>query len=96
MMLILCSCGGFDRDTWLTEPEKRDSMVSNLTSQFKLEGMTESEIVDLLGEPDQKLTEPPMQYLYYTGTAGLGVKVALLQLLFDEEGKVESHDTIYK
>ncbi|MMZ69771.1 hypothetical protein D1872_326720 [compost metagenome] len=58
--------------------------------------MTENEIIDLLGEPAEKLTEPSRQFLYYIGSVGLGVKVNLLQLHFDEDGKVESHDIIYK
>jgi len=71
-------------------------MIGNLTSKYKLKVMTENEIIDLLGEPAEKLTEPSPQFLYYIGSAGLGVKVTLLQLHFDENGKVESHDIIYK
>lgn len=96
MVLILSSCSHFDQETWNKEPEKRDGMISSLTSKYKLKGMTENEIIDLLGEPAEKLTEPSRQFLYYIGSAGLGVKVNLLQLHFDEDGKVESHDIIYK
>ncbi|SDE22908.1 hypothetical protein SAMN02799630_03003 [Paenibacillus sp. UNCCL117] len=71
-------------------------MVSDLTSKYTLKGMTESEIIDLLGEPAEKLTEPSRQFLYYIGSAGFGVKVTLLQLHFDDTGKVESHDIIFK
>lgn len=71
-------------------------MMGSLTSKYKLKGMTENDIIDLLGEPAEQLTEPSRQYLYYTGSAGLGVKVTLLQLNFDENGKVESHDILYK
>jgi len=71
-------------------------MVSSLISKYKLKGMTENEIFDLLGEPSEKLTDPSRQFLYYIGSAGLGVKATLLQLYFDEDGKVESHDIIYK
>lgn len=96
MVLILCSCSHFDQETWKKEPEKRDDMISSLTSKYKLKGMTENEIFDLLGEPSEKLTDPSRQFLYYIGSAGLGVKVTLFQLHFDEDGKVESHDIIYK
>ncbi len=97
MLLILCSCSSqFDQETWLKEPEKRQDMVSSLTNKFKLKGMTESEIIELLGEPEEKLSEPSRQLLYYIGSAGLGVKVTLLQLQLDESGKVESHDILYK
>ncbi|ANY70176.1 hypothetical protein BBD42_29480 [Paenibacillus sp. BIHB 4019] len=97
MLLIICSCSSqFDKETWLKEPEKRQDMVSSLTNKFKLKGMTENEIIDLLGEPAEKLSEPSRQFLYYIGSAGLGIKVTLLQLQLDENGKVESHDIIYK
>lgn len=96
MVLILCSCSQFDQEAWLKEPEKRHDMMGSLTSKYKLKGMTENEIIDLLGEPAEQLTEPSRQFLYYIGSAGLGVKVTLLQLHFDENGKVESHDIIYK
>lgn len=97
MVLILCSCGQFDQETWLKEPEKRQDMLGSLTSKYNLKGMTENEVIDLLGEPAQKLNEPSPQFLYYIGSAGLmGVKVTLFQLQFDENGKVESHDITYK
>ncbi|MFX3634718.1 MAG: hypothetical protein ACE3L7_23030 [Candidatus Pristimantibacillus sp.] len=96
LVLILCSCSRFDQETWLKEPEKRHDMVSSLTSKYKLKDMTENEIIDLLGEPSEKLTEPSRQFLFYIGSAGLGVKVTLLQLHFDENGKVESHNIINK
>lgn len=92
LILMLCSCSRFDQETWLNEPEKRQDMLSSL----KLKGMTESEIIDLLGEPAEKLTDPSRQFLFYMGSAGLGVKVTLLQLQFDKNGNVESHDIIYK
>lgn len=96
LLLLLCSCSQFDQETWKKEPEKRQDMIGSLTSNYKLKGMTENEIIDLLGNPGEKITEPSPQYLYYIGTAGLGVKVTLLQLQFDENGKVETHDIIYK
>lgn len=96
LVAILCSCSSFDQDTWLKEPDKRHDMVSSLTSKYKLKGMIESEVIDLLGEPAEKLTEPSRQFLYYIGGAALGVKVTLLQLHFDKNGKVESHDIVYK
>lgn len=97
LLLILSSCSSqFDQETWHEEPEKRQDMINSLTSNYELKGMTGNEIIDLLGEPADKITEPPQQFLYYIGNAGLGVKVTLLQLQFDENGKVETHDIIYK
>ncbi|WP_339286172.1 hypothetical protein [Paenibacillus sp. FSL R5-0486] len=53
--------------------------------------MTETEIIDLFGEPEQKFDEPSRQY-YYLGRAGVGVDDSLLRLSFDKNGELESHD----
>ena len=92
-LLILCSCGNqpFDQEAWLKEPEKRQGMMSSLTKKYELKGMTEKEVVNLLGEPAQKLDEPSRQYVYYLGRAGLGVDDSLLRLSFNENGEVEDH-----
>lgn len=72
-------------------------MIGSLTSKYKLKGMTEREVIDLLGEPSQKVSDPSRQFLYNAGPAGLfGIKVQVFQLIFDENGKVESYDIIYK
>lgn len=47
-------------------------MVQSLINKYELKGMTEAEIIDLLGEPAQKLDQPSRQYVYYLGKAGLG------------------------
>lgn len=44
--------------------------------------MTETEIIGLLGEPEQKLDELSRQYVYYLGRAGLGGDDRLLRLDF--------------
>jgi len=93
VLLILSSCSSrqFDQEAWMKEPEKRSGMVSSLTGKYELKGMTETEIIDLLGEPEEKLDEPSRQYVYYLGRAGLGVDDSLLRLSFDENGELESH-----
>lgn len=96
LLLLLCSCSRFDQQAWLSEPDMRNAMVSNLTSTYNLTEMTESEIIDLLGEPQEKMTEPSLQLLYYIGYAGLGVKASFLHLYFDEDGLVEKHTISYK
>ncbi|MFK0521713.1 hypothetical protein ACINKY_05820 [Paenibacillus illinoisensis] len=94
LLLFLCGCSSnhFDQKTWFNEPEKRNSMVHSLLKQFELIGMTETEIIDLLGEPAQKVDEPSRQYVYYLGRAGLGVDDRLLRLHFNKEGGIESHE----
>lgn len=72
-------------------------MIDSLTSKYKLEGMTEREVIDLLGEPGQKVSDPSRQFLYNVGRAGFfGIKVQVFQLTFNENGEVERHDIIYK
>lgn len=93
LLLVLCACGTpFDKEQWLTEPDSRNSMVDSLANKHKLEGMTEEEIIDLLGEPAQKLDEPARQFVYYLGRAGLGVDDSLLKLHFNQKGGLESYE----
>lgn len=54
--------------------------------------MTNTEIIDLLGEPEQMLDEPSPQFVYYLGRAGLGVDDSLLRLYFNKNGELESHE----
>ncbi|MEK3884066.1 hypothetical protein [Paenibacillus sp. PL2-23] len=96
IIIVLCSCNQFDQDTWLKEPEKRHVMMDSLTRQYPFKGLTDNEVISLLGDPAEERTEPSRQFLYDMGSAGLGVKVTLLELTFDENGKVVSHDIIYR
>ena len=112
VVIILCSCSRlnerdqseqsnqseqFDQQLWLNEPEQRESLVRSLTNNYQLKGMTEEEIIDLLGEPDQIISESSKQYLFFIGYGGfVGINVSLLQLQFDANGKVESHSVIHK
>jgi len=92
LLISLCSCSNsFDKERWLKEPEKRNSIVNSLINKYELEGMTETQIVDLLGEPEQKVDEPFRQYVYYLGRAGLGVDDRLLRLNFNNNGEIESY-----
>jgi len=93
LITILCSCSNqFDKERWLEEPEKRNSMVSSLINKYTLEGMTETQIVDLLGEPAQIVDEPSLQYVYYLGRAGLGVDDRLLRINFNTNGELMSYE----
>lgn len=69
-------------------------MVSSLTSQYTIEGMTENEIIDLLGEPAEEITEPSREFLYFMEYAG--VSVVLFRIQMDKAGQAESYDVIYK
>lgn len=92
LILILCSCSNqFESEKWLKEPEKRSSMVYDLINKYELEEMTETQIVDLLGKPEQIVEEPFREYVYYLGRAGLGVDDSLLRLKFNNDGELESY-----
>jgi hypothetical protein len=66
-------------------------MVYDMLEKNELKGKQEDEIISLLGEPEQKIDEPVLQFVYYLGRAGLGVDDMLLVLQFDQNGKLESH-----
>ncbi|WP_091182724.1 hypothetical protein [Paenibacillus catalpae] len=93
LLVILCSCSSqFNKETWLEEPDKRNDMVHSLIKMYELKGMTETEIIDLLGEPAEKREEPSRQFVYYLGRAGLGVDDSLMRLNFNKNGELESHE----
>lgn len=112
LVIILCSCSQveqndqpnqsnqinqFDKNAWLNEPENRDSMLSSLTGNYELEGMTEEEITDLLGEPDQIISESSKKYLYFISYGRyFGINASLLQLQFNGNGNVESYSIVHK
>jgi len=95
ILFVLSGCGAlsFDSDKWKDKPEERNRMVSSLLNTHELVGMTEDEIITLLGKPDEKKESPENQFVYLLGRAGLGVDDYLLILQFDDHGKLESHRT---
>lgn len=64
----------------------RWNMVSDLEDKYELEGMTTSQIVELLGEPDNKSRT---EWAYYLGMAGRGIDTGTLSLTI-ESGRVKS------
>ncbi|MGF7036747.1 hypothetical protein J2T17_007822 [Paenibacillus mucilaginosus] len=89
VLMLLSACGSqFNRVSWLEEPDKRNDMVYSLVKKYELEGMTEEEIISLLGEPEEKLDD---EYVYYLGRAGLGVDDSLLRLYINENGNIQSY-----
>jgi hypothetical protein len=85
----------FDSERWKnwkeTEAEMslRWNMISDLEENYELKGMTPTEVVDLLGEPDSKNS---FEWTYYLGMAGHGIDTGTLSLTF-ENGKVKSYTT---
>lgn len=63
LSIVFLSCRSqerFDKVKWQTRedpafpPPSRKAMLQDLQSNYKLEGMSRSQIVELLGEPDYK------------------------------------------
>ncbi len=53
--LLLCGCekeGSFTTERWLNDPDNRTAIVDDLLANYPLIGMTEQEILDLLGKHD--------------------------------------------
>lgn len=91
-VLILCSCQNqFNQEKWLNNPKNRGDMVTDLVKENKLEGMTENQVIKLLGEPEQRIDKPTSQFVYYLGRAGLGVDDSLLKIEFDIKGTLKSY-----
>ena len=83
----------FDSEKWkkweMTEDEMtlRWDMVDDLQDGYKLDGMTEQEIIELLGEPGAK---SKVEWTYDLGMARHGIDTGTLSLTF-ENGKVKTH-----
>lgn len=65
----------------------RWDMVNDLQDDYELDGMTEEEIVKLLGEPEYK---SKVEWTYNLGMARFGIDTGILSLTL-ENGKVKTH-----
>lgn len=65
----------------------RWDMVDDLQNNYELDGMTETEIIKLLGEPESKTI---IEWIYDLGMARRGINTGTLSLTF-ENGKVKTH-----
>ncbi len=59
----------FTQEKWMQHKDLRYRMIDSLESQYTLEGMTDDEIIELLGEPDYEqegynVKNIPSQYFY--------------------------------
>ena len=59
----------FSTSKWLNNPEKRTAIVDNLLEEHELVGMTEADVIALLGEPnnDYGYFNADDRYVYYMG-----------------------------
>ena len=83
----------FDSEKWKSWKESENemslrwNMIADLEDDYKLKGMTDKEIIDLLGEPG---TKSNIEWTYYLGMAGHGIDTGTLSLTF-ENNKVKSY-----
>lgn len=83
----------FDSNHWKEWKMEEDTMfirwdmVNDLQEVYQLDGMTEEQIIKLLGEPELK---SPMEWAYDLGMARRGIDTGTLRLTF-ENGKVKTH-----
>lgn len=90
VVLVLTACvpQSFDTETWKAEPDERKDMVEDLFDRHELVGLTEAEVIVLLGKPEVR-KESPLEYEYFLGYEGLmKMSIRLLVLTFDRNGKV--------
>jgi outer membrane protein assembly factor BamE (lipoprotein component of BamABCDE complex) len=97
--LLPISCGNisgipFDSEQWknanLNAEENwslRWDMMDSLRNDYELVGKTKSEIIDLLGNPDNKVNN---EFYYYLGYSKRGINTGNLRLYFDSDEKVSS------
>lgn len=59
----------FRPDRWLNEPSERTDMIDNLLQNYEIVGLTESEVLSLLGPNDnaQGAFNADNRYVYYLG-----------------------------
>lgn len=84
----------FDSEKWQNWEENeatlslRWNMIADLETKYELIGMKDSEILELLGEPNSKSDN---EWTYYLGMAGYGIDIGTLHLSFNN-GKVIDYE----
>lgn len=74
LAIIIASVANHDKHTfstskWLDNPEERTAIVDNLMEKHELVGMSEDDVLSLLGEPDNDYGyfNADNRYVYYMG-----------------------------
>lgn len=68
-----------------TEWSLRWDMMNSLRNNYDLKGMSKSELLKLLGEPDSKTEN---EFGYYLGNSKRGINTGRLTIKFDNNNKV--------
>lgn len=95
--LLLSSCGQislakFDSDKWKSSDlnteanwDLRWTMMNDLRNNYRLEGQTKIEIIELLGKPE---TETQNEFYYYLGYSRKGINTGTLFITYNKHNKV--------
>ena len=68
---------------------RRWDMMNSLRNNYELKDKTKNEIIELLGEPDDKSTN---EFTYNLGFAKKGIDTGALSIVFDSNGRVKSYN----
>lgn len=80
----------FNKDVWIAQAavkpseNRRSSMVGDLSSRLK-PGMSEDEVVDMMGAPESRSSG---RFVYSLGMPGFGVDYETFVVEFDPAGKL--------
>lgn len=86
----------FTREKWKDEPEQRALFVTDMISKYELIGMTEKQVMDLLGENDNDMGTfvAENRFVYWLGLEGQFFKIDSEWLLVDFEDGIVSNYAI--
>lgn len=75
----------FSTEKWITEPDKRALFVNDLLTDHNLIGMSENEVLELLGEHDNRMGTfvQDDRYVYCLGLEGQLFKIDNQWLILD-------------
>ncbi len=86
--LLLCGCvnTGFSTKRWTENPDGRLEIVDELLADYPLVGMTEQEILDLLGESDNDKAHSveDNRLIYCLGTERYDIDYSWLFIDFED------------
>ncbi|RKD99847.1 hypothetical protein [Marinifilum flexuosum] len=84
----------FDSEKWKnwteseTEWSLRWDMMNSLRNDYELKGMTKTQIIELLGEPESKTN---IEFGYYLGYSKRGINTGRLTIKFDNYNTVTEY-----
>lgn len=77
----------FDPERWVHK-ENRIHMVDHLTTRYQLKGMTQAEVMDLLGKPDRVIKRKKHIIVYDLGFEPMRIDPSTLDIWLDSKGRV--------